>query len=241
MALSPGNRLGSYEIVSAIGAGGMGEVYKARDPKLQRDVAIKVLPDLLAHDHERLARFEREAQVLASLNQPHIAQIYGFEDSTSVKALVMELVEGVTLDTRIAVGPVPPEEVVSIARQIAEALEAAHDRGIVHRDLKPANLKLTSDGQVKVLDFGLAKALDSIESSPELANSPTLTSPAMTQAGMLMGTAAYMAPEQARGGVVDRRADIWAFGVVVFELLSGKRLFDGATMSFVEYLYQLAK
>jgi serine/threonine-protein kinase len=209
----------------------MGEVYRARDTKLQRDVAIKVLPDLFARDHDRLARFEREAQVLASLNQPHIAQIYGFEESTSVKALVMELVEGPTLADRVAAGPIAPDETIAIARQIAEALEVAHDRGIIHRDLKPANVKLTSDDQVKVLDFGLAKALDPAISSTDVANSPTLTSPAMTQAGMLMGTAPYMAPEQARGGNVDRRADIWAFGVVVFEMLTGKRLFDGATVS----------
>ena len=231
MPLTPGTRLGPYEILDSLGAGGMGEVYRARDTKLQRNVAIKVLPDLLAHDHDRLARFEREAQVLASLNQPHIAQIYGFEESTSVKALVMELVEGPTLADRVAAGPLPPEETVLIVRQIAEALEAAHDRGIVHRDLKPANIKVTGDGQVKVLDFGLAKALDPIASSPDVANSPTLTSPAMTQAGMLMGTAAYMAPEQARGGAVDRRADIWAFGVVAFEMLTGTRLFEGATVS----------
>jgi serine/threonine protein kinase/Tol biopolymer transport system component len=231
MSLPVGTRLGPYEILGTLGAGGMGEVYRGRDTKLQRDVAIKVLPDLFARDHERLARFEREAQVLASLNQPHIAQIYGFEDSTSVKALVMELVEGPTLADRIAARPVSPEEATSIARQIAEALEAAHDRGIIHRDLKPANVKLTRDGEVKVLDFGLAKALDPAISSFDVANSPTLTSPAMTQAGMLMGTAAYMAPEQARGGNVDRRADIWAFGVVVFEMLSGTRLFEGPTVS----------
>ena len=231
MALTAGTRLGPYEILGTLGAGGMGEVYRARDTKLQRDVAIKVLPDLFARDHERLARFEREAQVLASLNQPHIAQIYGFEESTSVKALVMELVEGPTLADRIAAGPIAPDETASVARQIAEALEAAHDRGIIHRDLKPANVKLTRDGEVKVLDFGLAKALDPAMSSADVANSPTLTSPAMTQAGMLMGTAAYMAPEQARGGNVDRRADIWAFGVVVFEMLSGRRLFEGPTVS----------
>ncbi len=231
MPLAIGTRLGPYEILGTLGAGGMGEVYRARDTKLQRDVAIKVLPDLFARDHDRLARFEREAQVLASLNQPHIAQIYGFEESTNVKALVMELVEGPTLADRVAAGPIAPDETIAIARQIAEALEVAHDRGIIHRDLKPANVKLTSDDQVKVLDFGLAKALDPAISSTDVANSPTLTSPAMTQAGMLMGTAPYMAPEQARGGNVDRRADIWAFGVVVFEMLTGKRLFDGATVS----------
>ena len=225
MSLASGTRLGPYEIVSVIGAGGMGEVYRAHDLKLQRDVALKVLPNLVAGDSDRLARFEREAQVLASLNHPHIAHIYGVEESSGVKALVMELVEGPTLADR------PVDDVVAVAREVAEALEAAHERGIVHRDLKPANIKLTADGHVKVLDFGLAKALDPSQSSADLANSPTITTPAMTQAGMLLGTAAYMAPEQARGQAVDKRADIWAFGVVLFELVSRQRLFQGDTVS----------
>lgn len=233
MLLKPGTRLGSYEIKSALGAGGMGEVYCARDPKLNRDVAIKVLQDAFAADPERLGRFSREAQLLASLNHPHIAQIYGFEDFASgepgqsvVRALIMELVDGPTLADRIKQGPIPVEETVAIARQIAEALEAAHGRGIIHRDLKPANIKLTADGAVKVLDFGLAKALNPL--SPANVGSPSNPS---TVSGMILGTVAYMAPEQARGQTVDERADIWALGVVTYEMLSGHRPFEGQTIS----------
>ncbi len=221
MALTAGTRLGPYEILAPIGAGGMGEVYKAHDTKLDRDVAIKVLPPDFAHDPERLARFEREAKVLASLNHPNIAQIYGIED----RALIMELVEGQTLQ-----GPLPLETALDYAKQIADALEAAHDKGIIHRDLKPANIKVTPAGLVKVLDFGLAALPNRDREGADSANSPTLTiSP--TRAGMILGTAAYMSPEQARGKVVDKRADIWAFGVVLFEMLTGQRLFDGETVS----------
>jgi hypothetical protein len=230
MALAPGSRLGPYDVVGSIGAGGMGEVYRARDPRLDRDVALKILPASFAADPERLARFEREAKTLASLNHPHIAQIYGIEEGSGIRALVMELVEGEDLSLRIARGAIPIDEAVPIARQIAGALEAAHDLGIIHRDLKPANVKLRSDGTVKVLDFGLAKALDHREvsgMSPALANSPTITTPAMTQAGMILGTAAYMSPEQAKGRVVDRRTDLWAFGCVLFEMLTGQRAFAG--------------
>ena len=223
MPLTSGSRVGSYEIVSPLGAGGMGEVYRARDSKLKREVALKVLPVEVAGDRERLARFQREAEVLASLNHPHIAHVYGIEDN----ALVMELVEGEDLSQRIARGPMSADEALPIARQIAEALEAAHDQGIIHRDLKPANVKIRPDETVKVLDFGLAKALDPAGSQPSaaLANSPTITSPAMTMHGTILGTAAYMAPEQAKGRAVDKRADIWAFGVVVFEMVTGKPLF----------------
>ena len=231
MSLTPGSRLGAYEILSLIGQGGMGEVYRARDSRLNRDVAIKVLPSEVAADHDRLARFEREAQVLASLNHPNIANIYGVDDSSGTPARVMELVEGPTLADRIAKGPVPLDEALPIAKQIAEALEAAHEQGIIHRDLKPANIKLRPDGTVKVLDFGLAKALDPTASSSGGATmSPTLSVHA-TQAGFILGTAAYMAPEQARGKAVDRRADIWAFGCVVFEMLSGRRAFEGDDIS----------
>ncbi|MGH9443961.1 MAG: protein kinase domain-containing protein [Thermoanaerobaculia bacterium] len=225
--------MGPYEILSPLGAGGMGEVYRGRDSKLGRDVAIKVLPESVAADGERLARFEREARVLALLNHPNIAAIYGVEDSTSVKALILELVEGPTLQDRIEEGPIPVEEAVPIARQIAEALEAAHEKGIVHRDLKPANVKVNREDQVKVLDFGLAKALDpevsGVFSSPNLTQSPTLS--IGTQAGMILGTAPYMSPEQARGKPADKRADIWAFGVLLYEMLTGKRLFAGETVS----------
>ena len=213
----------------------MGQVYRARDTKLNRDVALKVLPDSFARDDERLARFTREAHTLASLNHPHIAQIYGFEESGGVCALVMELVDGDDLSQRIAHGPVPLDEVLPIAQQVAEALEAAHEQGIIHRDLKPANIKVRPDGTVKVLDFGLAKLAEPGEGAPagrNVTQSPTITSPAMmTGAGMILGTAAYMSPEQARGKTVDKRADIWAFGVVVFEMLTGQRLFTGETIS----------
>ena len=236
--LNPGTKLGPYEIVSPLGAGGMGEVYRARDTKLNRDVALKVLPESLSHDAERMARFKREAQVLASLNHPNIATIYGFEESEGVRALAMELVDGQTLAEKIQaeVGAtrrvVPTDETLAVARQIAEALEYAHERGIVHRDLKPANVKVTPEGTVKVLDFGLAKALevDPSSSSSNVSNSPTLTV-AATQAGVIIGTAAYMSPEQARGKSADRRADIWSFGCVLYEMLTGTRLFDGETVS----------
>jgi len=230
VTLAAGTRLGPYEILSPLGAGGMGEVYRARDGKLNRDVAIKVLPEAVAEDAERLARFQREAQVLASLNHPHIAAIYGLEKTGNVEALVLELVEGETLAERIAAGPVPVDEALAIARQIADALEAAHEKGIVHRDLKPANVKVTPEGKVKVLDFGLAKALTGDASSPDLSHSPTLTAQA-TQAGVVIGTAAYMSPEQARGKSVDKRADIWAFGAVLYEMLSGRKAFEGETVS----------
>jgi serine/threonine-protein kinase len=224
----PGTRLGTYEIAAQIGAGGMGEVYRALDTNLGRHVAIKILPDTFAHDPERLARFEREAKTLASLNHPNIAQVYGLEKADGIRALVMELVEGPTLADRIAQGPVPVDEALPIARQIAEALEAAHEKGIVHRDLKPANIKLRPDGTVKVLDFGLAKAADPAGvGSVVTSMSPTITTPAMTQAGVLLGTAAYMSPEQAKGRAVDKRSDIWAFGAVVYEMLTGRRAFQG--------------
>jgi eukaryotic-like serine/threonine-protein kinase len=238
MTLVAGARLGGYEITGPLGAGGMGEVYRARDTQLNRDVAIKVLPETVSLDAERLARFTREAQTLAALNHPNIAQIYGLERTTApgdARALIMELVDGTDLSDLIARGPIPLDEALPIARQIADALEAAHELGIVHRDLKPANIKVRGDGAVKVLDFGLAKALDS--ASPGIAGSigrsdaATLTSPAMTRMGVILGTAAYMAPEQARGKSVDRRADVWAFGVVLYEMLTGARPFAGETMT----------
>jgi eukaryotic-like serine/threonine-protein kinase len=230
MALTSGTRLGPYEILSAIGAGGMGEVYRARDSKLGRDVALKVLPDAFARDSERMARFQREAKVLASLNHPNIATIHGFEDSGATHALVMELVEGPTLADRIRSGPIPISEALPIAKQMCDALEYAHERGIVHRDLKPANVKMTNDDAVKVLDFGLAKALEGEASSIDIANSPTISQMA-TQAGVLLGTAAYMSPEQAKGKVVDRRADIWAFGCVLYEMLTGQMVFRGESVT----------
>jgi Tol biopolymer transport system component len=232
MPLTAGTRLGPYEIISAIGAGGMGEVYRATDTTLDRAVAVKILPEAFVADAERVTRFEREAKTLASLNHPHIAAIYGFEKSQGVLALVMELVEGEDLSALIARGPISVPDALPIARQIAEALEAAHEAGIVHRDLKPANIKVRADGTVKVLDFGLAKAMDpaGTSSAGNTANSPTLTARA-TQMGMILGTAAYMAPEQAKGKAVDRRADIWAFGVVVYEMLTGRRLFDAEDIS----------
>jgi eukaryotic-like serine/threonine-protein kinase len=272
MALAAGTKLGPFEILSPLGAGGMGEVWRARDTTLNRDVALKVLPEILARDPERMARFKREAQVLASLNHPNIATIYGFEESDGVRALAMELVEGQTLaellektkgenrnskighqEAKLEIGKSGAEgaasfefrissfEPLPIAKQIAEGLEYAHERGIIHRDLKPANIKITPEGAVKILDFGLAKALDptvtaASSSSPSAAgttpqqDSPTLTV-AATQAGMILGTAAYMSPEQARGKTVDRRADIWSFGCVLYEMLTGKRLFEGETVS----------
>ncbi len=227
-----GSRIGPYEIVALLGAGGMGEVYRARDARLHRDVAIKLLPVDVADDTDRLARFEREAQLLAALSHPHIGAIYGLEESGGRKALVLELVEGGTLADRLIDGPLPIDEAVAIARQVADALEAAHELGIVHRDLKPANIALRPDGAVKILDFGLAKALDPAGSaSGEFANSPTLTSPAMTRAGVVLGTAAYMSPEQARGRGVDRRADIWALGCVLYECLTARLAFHGDTVA----------
>ncbi len=224
MALTRGARLGPFEILSPIGAGGMGEVYRARDTKLARDVAVKILPVSFGQDADRWARFQREAQVLASLNHPHIAAIYGLEDADGVTTLVMELVEGEDLSQRIARGAMALDEALPIASQIAEALEAAHAQGIVHRDLKPANIKVRPDGTVKVLDFGLAKAIGPVSS----ANTEALTSPAaMTATGVILGTAAYMSPEQARGRPVDKRTDIWAFGCVLYEMLTGQRAFGG--------------
>ncbi|HEV2494333.1 MAG TPA: protein kinase [Terriglobia bacterium] len=257
MVLTSGKKLGPYEILSPVGAGGMGEVYRARDPRLGREVALKVLPAALAQDPDRMARFQREAQVLASLNHPNIAALYGLEESAGVLALVMELVEGPTLAERLSgtqplsrpasggppsprgrgaaadgsrSSPMPVDEALPIAGQITEALEAAHERGIVHRDLKPANIKVTRDGTVKVLDFGLAKALDAEVSASNISNSPTMTA-AATQAGVILGTAAYMSPEQARGKRVDKRADIWAFGVVLYEMLTGRHAFASETTS----------
>ena len=231
MPLTPGTSLGPYQVTAKIGEGGMGEVYRARDTKLDRDVALKVLPQAFTDDPDRLARFEREAKVLASLNHPNIAAIYGIEEADDTRALVLELVEGPTLEDRIKQGPIPLDEALPIAKQIAEALEAAHEAGVIHRDLKPANIKVRDDGTVKVLDFGLAKALDTTpQGDPSL--SPTLTA-AATQMGVIMGTAAYMSPEQARGSVADHRADVWSFGVVLYEMLTGKRPFEGATVSDV--------
>jgi serine/threonine protein kinase len=232
VALTPGTRLGPYEILSALRVGGMGEVYKARDSRLDRDVAIKILPEAFAADTERVTRFQREAKTLAALNHPNIAQIYGLEQAGDVHALVMELVAGEDLSQRLARGAIPIDEALPIAKQIAEALEAAHEQGIIHRDLKPANIKVRSDGTVKVLDFGLAKALEpASDALPTMSMSPTITTPAMTQAGMILGTAAYMSPEQARGKTVDKRADIWAFGAVLFEMLTGRRAFGGDDIS----------
>ena len=220
-----------YDITAQIGEGGMGQVYRATDTKLKRQVAIKILPPSLAADADRLARFQREAEVLASLNHPHIAAIYGLEESAGATALVMELVEGDDLSQRIARGSIPLDEALPIATQIADALEAAHEQGIVHRDLKPANIKVRPDGTVKVLDFGLAKATEpAAGSSPSLSMSPTLSLHA-TQAGMILGTAAYMSPEQARGKVVDKRTDIWAFGAVLYEMLTGMRAFGDEDVS----------
>src|SRR5687767_10133637 len=237
MPLAAGTRLGPYEITAEIAAGGMGVVYRARDTRLRRDVAVKVLPDSLAGDSERLARFRREAQVLASLNHPHIAAIYGLEETGGVLALVLELVDGPTLADRIGFRPIPFDEAMPIARQIAEALEAAHDQGIVHRDLKPANVKVRTDGTVKVLDFGLAKAVEpatalGLPPGHDLSNSPTITSPALsTTAGVILGTAAYMSPEQAKGRPADRRSDICAFGALLYEMLTGRRAFKGDDVS----------
>ena len=245
MALTPGTRLGVYEITALLGEGGMGQVYRARDPKLNRDVALKILPDAFANDPDRLARFTREAQTLASLNHPNIAHIHGLEESAGVRALVMELVEGQDLSELIsgqrhstpaadASRSGPPRalniaDALNIAKQVALALEAAHEQNVIHRDLKPANIKVRPDGTVKVLDFGLAKAIG--PGSEPLSDAPTMRSPAMTEAGIILGTAAYMSPEQARGKTVDKRADIWAFGCVLYEMLTGTRLFAGDSIA----------
>jgi len=218
--------LGHYQITSQLGKGGMGEVYQAKDQVLGRDVAIKVLPEEFARDADRVARFQREAKVLASLNHPNIAAIHGLERSDGTNFLVLELVEGETLADKIKASPIPVEEALKLALQIAEALEAAHDKGVIHRDLKPANIKVTPQGKVKVLDFGLAKAYAGEQAELNLSNSPTLSNLA-TQQGVILGTAAYMSPEQARGKTVDRRADIWAFGAVLFEMITGRAAFSG--------------
>ncbi|HET9386060.1 MAG TPA: serine/threonine-protein kinase, partial [Gemmatimonadales bacterium] len=244
MPISTGTRLGPYEVTGTLGVGGMGEVYRATDTSLGRSVALKVLPEAFAHDADRLARFEREARTLAALNHPNIAAVYGLEKSSGVHALVMELVDGPTLADRIVHGAIPLDEALAIAKQIAEALEAAHEQGIVHRDLKPANIKVRDDGAVKVLDFGLAKQASgpgpqASDRGPDgiLSQSPTITTPAMTMAGMILGTAAYMSPEQAKGRPADKRSDIWAFGCVLYETLTGRRAFEGDdvtdTLAFV--------
>jgi eukaryotic-like serine/threonine-protein kinase len=224
VALTPGTRFGTYEVTAQIGGGGMGEVYRATDTKLKRQVAIKALPASFETDRERLARFQREAEVLASLNHPNIAAIYGLEESASVRALVMELVEGDDLSQRLVRGAIPLVEALPIARQIADALEVAHEQGIVHRDLKPANIKVRPDGMVKVLDFGLAKALEPV---PASTDAPTISADAVSSPGIVLGTPAYMSPEQVRGHAVDRRSDIWAFGCVLYEMLTGRRAFGG--------------
>jgi len=227
MALSVGARLGPYEIVAPLGAGAMGEVYRARDTTLDRDVALKILPTTFALDPNRVRRFQREARVLAALNHPHIGAIFGIAESHDVRALVLELVEGPTLADRIARGPIPLAEARHIARQICDALDAAHHRGIVHRDLKPANIKIRPDGVVKVLDFGLAKAAATSAIADDDPTGPTMMSPAMTQAGIIVGTPGYMSPEQAAGHPADRGDDVWAFGSVFYEMLTGSRTFRG--------------
>src|SRR5829696_9019414 len=224
MALTRGTRIGPYEIVSTLGGGGMGEVYRATDSVLKRQVALKVLPHDVAADPGRVARFQREAELLAALNHPNIAHMYGVETSNGTFALVMELVEGPTLAERISDGPIPITEALLIAKQLADALNTAHRQGIVHRDLKPANIKVRADGTVNVLDFGLAKALETPTGGALASQSPTFTA-AATGAGVLLGTAGYMSPEQARGEVVDHQADIWGFGCVLFEMLAGRRAF----------------
>src|SRR5580700_7619871 len=228
--LDPGFSLGPYRIERLIGAGGMGEVYRARDTTLGRDVAIKILSRFFTSDPERLTRFEREARMLAAVNHPHIGAIYGVEDADGVRGLVLELVEGPTLADRLTAGPIPVIEALTIARQIADALDAAHEKGIIHRDLKPANVKVTPGGKVKVLDFGLAKALAGDGTTNDPANSATLSRAATAQ-GVILGTAAYMSPEQARSQAVDTRTDMWAFGCMLYELLTGKQAFQGDTVT----------
>src|SRR5499426_139686 len=227
MSIKPGMRIGPYDVTAPLGEGGMGVVFRALDTKLHREVALKLLPDHFANDADRLTRFQREAQVLAALNHPNIAQIYGLEQSGASSCIVMELVEGETLAERLKRGPLSIDDTIQIAKQIAEALEAAHERGIVHRDLKPANIKLAPDGKVKVLDFGLAKALNDDDVDSGLSHSPTKVSGSM--AGVVMGTAAYMSPEQARGKPIDARTDIWAFGCVTYEMLTARQAFAGET------------
>ena len=234
MSLSPGTSLGHYDVTSLLGEGGMGQVWQATDTQLNRQVALKILPDAFAADPDRLARFKREAQILASLNHPNIAAIYGIEESEGTRALVLELVEGPTLADRIKQGPIPIDAALPIAKQIAEALEAAHEQGVIHRDLKPANVKVREDATVKVLDFGLAKAFQPDSSDVSIAELPTISlTAAATQMGMVLGTAAYMAPEQAKGKVVDKRADVWAFGCVLFEMLTSRRVFEASDVSEV--------
>src|SRR5215469_3092040 len=228
MSLAPGSKVGVFEILSLLGAGGMGEVYRAYDPKLKRDVAIKILPLALANDPERLARFRNEARTLAALNHPNIATIHGLEQTSGVNYLVMELVVGQTLAEQLCTGALASEEALAVSRQIAEALEAAHERGVIHRDLKPANVKVTPEGRVKVLDFGLAKAFVG-NGMTDLSRAPTVTE-LDTVEGAFLGTPAYMSPEQVRGRPVDKRTDIWAFGCVLYELLSGRRAFPGETL-----------
>jgi eukaryotic-like serine/threonine-protein kinase len=232
LAITPGTRFGHYEITGTLGKGGMGEVYRARDTKLGREVAIKTLPVALAKDAERLARFEREAKLLATLNHAHIASVYGLDEHEGARYLAMELVEGDTLEQRLKAGPLPVEEALRLALQIAEALEAAHEKGVVHRDLKPANVMVTPQGEIKVLDFGLAKAFSGDPNAASPAHSPAL-SLAMTQQGLILGTAGYMSPEQASGQGTDQRADVWAYGVVLYEMLTGLPLFSGESVPHI--------
>ena len=233
MSLEPGKKLGTYEVLAPIGAGGMGEVYRARDTKLGREVAIKILPEEFSRDKERVARFEREAKVLASLNHTNIATLYGLEEWDGRQILVMELIEGETLAERIAVGPIPVDEAVALYIQIAEGLEAAHGKGVTHRDVKPANIKLTPEGKVIILDFGLAKAFSPVGESASVASSQSPTLTKGTALGTIMGTAAYMSPEQARGKPLDKRTDIWAFGCVLFEALARRPAFGGESITDV--------
>ena len=225
-----GKTLSPYKVLEKIGQGGMGEVYRAEDTNLGREVAIKVLPEQFTQDPQRLARFEREAKLLASLNHPNIAAIYGLEEANGVRFLALELVPGDTLQERVAKGPVPVEEALEACRQIAEGVEAAHEKGVIHRDLKPANVKVTPEGKVKILDFGLAKAFEEETPAADISQSPTLTE-GMTRAGVILGTAAYMSPEQAKGKPVDKRTDVFSFGAVLYELLTGQRAFEGETIA----------